>query len=1418
MSNIEAIKEDYQVGDAIRIKCSLGIKEGIIVSFTKERIKIRPFELGKKPISISEENIQDFEEAEKPSDINSGNNEKTNYKEQEAQKDNSSLSLTQSTKKEEKKVSECIKFATSPNASNTPKQPSFVQGFVDLSKVDPRGGVRPAVHKNTKTALEIALEVQPAIQTPKGLERSIDSYAKNDEENNQKVQAVGFITVDKTTCGFIWDQNLETQVWFSSNDLDDDELSENGDLKGVWVSYNKIARKDGSPQAVGITYPRPISHLLALADYYQDDNSTCELAYDILNTILAQYPQNVDALYLLKEVEKKVLKSKQHSSVSILDVESLKSSSVGNNKEISGEDKKIKEVLLKADKEAKIARELINGKKHEEALRHLLEAFKLNKSNALIKDISSLYCTLCSRKYVASHPDKAKQASSYREKGKLFLSEYANRLPKDMSTYYSLESFYYVLHEYDKFIDIVDKIIKAKAPSQRVIFMNKKVVALMALSRKEDAIDLINQVLRIDPQNATSKRLLNQINSNSNDMSTLEGELELSDNPISPYLQDQIDSYTAFFGVPNYVRGDENRLYSPDMYAKIEEQINDKQVNSDSQKRSQLLLTKIKISIRLYDGYFDKRDCALYCNDMARITLLKDKNNVSWDTVRFYYNESFSLTSGWSSARRQLIQYLETYIPTKRNDIFGKLPENEITNRLREDIALIMSSKSSTKEQGWVEVLIEPSIYNEDISNKIVETIYSDSKLKEVYISVFESADGTLESKDSFSRVWSEYRDGVFAEQKSLGNSFLSRVQQSTLTRLNSSIDSLKEESNKMSWLFAKDRERLNEIFNQVVPKIKDFIKAESYNFKEDNYGDATRMLEHLMNSISEAPTKFSYEALMPLLKRYKELLDKDWDNIVKTSKPNVRIELQGKSALKDNNNVVSFQVSVSTDKDSAPISKVKLTIKNSPKIQYIENKENTTYMDMLRGGDKPIIFHLKARIEENAIEEKAVSLVLVCTYETSNNKEETFPKEVGLRFYSESEYKDFKNPYNAGEKVTDPKMFFGRADYINNLVGVMHSSQSKQVIIYGQKRSGKSSVLYWLEQKLKESGAFCANQFSMADLIRDLREVTFYYQILYEICEGLEEAEDEGQEIPKFEIPSFKGFEDENPTNPLLTFKKYMKAFKKACRQTPGWENKLIVVLIDEFTYIYSYIKQGRIDDSIMKQWKGIIQDQNSSFAAVLVGQDVVPYFAKESYASNAFQIIDKVKLNYLEEKDARKLIEDPIRDENGQSRYAEGAVDLILAYTAGSPYYIQMLCGELVNFMHDRKAIIATTADVTEVADKLISNLNDSDFDNLISGGDSNEFEEFSDDAILAVLYRIAKLTENIEFCNRHDIVNFYKDDNLLPDEEEIVVRIIKNLEMRDIIEAKNGRYRIKVKLFQKWILKKKPQETASLKELAK
>ena len=72
-----------------------------------------------------------------------------------------------------------------------------------------------------------------------------------------------------------------------------------------------------------------------------------------------------------------------------------------------------------------------------------------------------------------------------------------------------------------------------------------------------------------------------------------------------------------------------------------------------------------------------------------------------------------------------------------------------------------------------------------------------------------------------------------------------------------------------------------------------------------------------------------------------------------------------------------------------------------------------------------------------------------------------------------EDEFKEIPNPYTQyaeGGIVGDAEMFFGRDELIQNISQSIKEShnQSKSVVVFGQKRSGKSSVLYHLKKSLQ--------------------------------------------------------------------------------------------------------------------------------------------------------------------------------------------------------------------------------------------------------------------------------------------------------------------------------------------------------------
>jgi hypothetical protein len=377
--------------------------------------------------------------------------------------------------------------------------------------------------------------------------------------------------------------------------------------------------------------------------------------------------------------------------------------------------------------------------------------------------------------------------------------------------------------------------------------------------------------------------------------------------------------------------------------------------------------------------------------------------------------------------------------------------------------------------------------------------------------------------------------------------------------------------------------------------------------------------------------------------------------------------------------------------------------------------------------------------------------------------------------------------------------MFYGRGDLIANVAKALQvsRSQSKCVVIYGQKRAGKSSILYHLEVKLRsDKDLLVLNLGNIGSILDEHSTAPFLYQILWGILKRLEYAiedrVDAGYTALSLQFPSDNEFYRHN--SPLMIFRDVFERFRRNASKLSDWNSVRPILLIDEFSYIYEFIAAKRIPDVFMKNWKALLQE--NYFNAVLVGQDVMPKF--KQHFPNEFGTTQDERVTYLRRDDARRLIDEPIRmgGVQGESRYREKAVDRIIDLTAGSPFYIQILCNRLVEYMNRKRASLVTEADVEQVKDELIRGVNalgQDKFDNLINSGDTSN-DAISDDDALKVLMAIA-VNSRTGPCSR---------SNIDCETQTPLDDVLEDLVKRDVIERERGHYySIRVGLFKEWLI---------------
>lgn len=1346
------IKETYKKGDKLKLTCVNGEFSGEILFISTDSIVLKTFE--GKTCGIKGSDISFFEEIEAPTTIPQEEAKPVSQETETASPAPQSEAKEEPIEKDTQKESQPIVTATpSSNESKQVeatadiKEPKYKPGDIipldELHRIDPKTKKNKVAKKQKPTTL-IGLEsLRPLVA---------DEHAI---QNEKYVPALGEIKFAKpeSQFGFIRDGKSGKELYFSFSQIVDNSINKvSGTLFHMPVVYS-IQGNERGDIAITIHRPNKVSELIDLAQQLATKGEVTH-AIRVLDHVLNEYSDNFTA----DELRNKLLKSHPQSKPKVY-------SNLYN---------KAKKFLLAKD--------------YPKAIEFFIKAIDAGeKLESSIKDLGMLYAQL----YKIGGVD----ADLYRQKVIELMDEHEKDLPNSISTLYYLENLYYSVQDYESFIEIADELLehkdllKDKTRSSQLLC--KIAAAYIKLDDIETALIKIDEAASLDPNNVGASKLREVIEGNDNTSDIKEAisatEFESLTSGMSPFIEQILDDYSEYAGVPPKVieSGDFNEITLRAIRGLIEK------FSGRPRDRAKYLLTEAKLMRDIEPNNILQLRAVLarYCNAMA---LNHISDNSSMDITRFYYTEAFSLEENYHSVARQLALYLLTHCYAY-NELLNITSKNPSVD---DSLALFLNGDFEIKK--W-ESILTTFLYNREISAQITSKLYLNANYRRMSLEALKSFGIDLpqiQSKDDFVEAWNRAREKRLGDYKKTTTSLLSIRDVANLEEIEYRLTKLQEERHR--WMTSLDLSRITEIITSIVPAIDTYLRSTGYRNKEANYNNIRGQVHRLIQDIQDGPTKLSYDALLPVLNHIQSVLFDSFSDVIKMSEPRISAKLLSDAVIEEGN-IVSIQVEISNHKDSSPVREVSVSIASTESISFLTNEN--TLANAIDGGEAHI-FKLKLQVGQEVIKNKTALLELLCNYK-AGEVAKTYESKLSLKLYSPDEFELIDNPYapfaDGGPVPIDSNMFYGREEFISNITHSILNSPSKQIIIYGQKRCGKSSVMSHLKKQLEDTGKTFCISFSLGDISGSLSEASFYYKILSTIKDNLESLEFNEEIVPEYDIPTFTEFKQIDDENPLNTFSKYIVRFKQACMKTEGWTDKSLVVMIDEFTYLYTEIKKGHIKDSIMKQWKAITQNERAQFSVVLVGQDVVPSFKKEDYARNAFGVIQDIRLTYLQLEPARNLIEKPILNKNGESRYIGKAVDTIIEYTSRNPYYIQIFCNRLVDFMNRNKSISVTEADVNEVAKSFIIGdqaLDEDKFDNLIRAGELKDYQEFPEKNILEVLRRIALCTKNVPYCNRSDIETSLSVCT--------VDSILKHLEDREVIERKGeDNYKIQVKLFQEWLL---------------
>lgn len=1015
-----------------------------------------------------------------------------------------------------------------------------------------------------------------------------------------------------------------------------------------------------------------------------------------------------------------------------------------------------------------------------------------------------LFLTVIRQKYQIDSAVKD-LADQYREQGRLneaigLVKRYFNDFEKKEQGYNFLYDLYTSNGELEKArdtleiyvateFDINDQIVKRRR--------GKAYARLGALTLKtkefEKAKIFFKKAEELYPNNEQLKSALSTINFKKTPQTEVGKEDYFDENlfdslvyGISPFLKYSLENCT-YEGVPLTTKT--KKSFNKRTLSELRELI-EKTKEGRPELRAKYYLSEAKIleDIERGDDIEFYKALAKYCSAMAKI-VSAEKGPV--ETVREYYLNVFNLEENWGDITNQVSNYLQTFHKT-HSQIFA-------SSGIGFDKAILsINPNIYTKDIFWDSIL-ELIINSKQATARILKLIFNNQEFKKQSLIYVENKFNKQElnislSENTFIDIWKDASRKRKEEKENVESQFKSYLKSNNVEEITTAFIT-KEKSDLPSFIHSLDQSRVNTLAVICELTIQYFNQI-TFDDKEYYFNNIESRYNELQSSINQYPSGFGIGSILPLANHILNLIRTKHQQTILISKPIIDIQVEGESII-DEDKICEIQVSISNNQQSSKAGEIEIEIiKMNNDIEGIQT--SISFNQNLRGGGEPLIAKFKILLNDEIIKQGASDVTVKCSYkELATETTVSIEKNLGITFYDSTDFVEISNPYADHAKsniVESTEMFKGRNELIDKICETLLKSKSKGYVIYGQKRSGKSSVLWHLENNLNKSKDVFAIYFSTGlSIAQDANvEANLYYVILTSIERKIRKLKTSEKNVPEIGRTNLKDL----LANPMLLFYERLNDIKEAFILNDEWKNKKLILIIDEFTYIYYQIKLGNIPKTFMQNWKAFVED--GGFSLILSGQDTMSNFISDF--QNEFAMFKTERLTYIETEPARQLIEEPIWDkEKNRSRFTRNSVDKIIELTACSPFYIQIICNELVRFMNTKKKPVLTPADIEEVIDSLTSGFNsltEFDFENLLSAGDKN-LDDIKSDEAKAILKQMAILTKYIQFARREDINCFSKerDDMILND-------LLKRGVISEQFETPN-RIKIEVQLFKQWLL---------------
>ncbi|NET41012.1 ABC transporter substrate-binding protein [Okeania sp. SIO2B3] len=242
------------------------------------------------------------------------------------------------------------------------------------------------------------------------------------------------------------------------------------------------------------------------------------------------------------------------------------------------------------------------------------------------------------------------------------------------------------------------------------------------------------------------------------------------------------------------------------------------------------------------------------------------------------------------------------------------------------------------------------------------------------------------------------------------------------------------------------------------------------------------------------------------------------------------------------------------------------------------------------------------------------------------------------------------RNPYIIGRSIDEQELFFGRESLFRFIEDNLSNNQ-QVILLHGQRRIGKSSVLQQIRQQVNLDNKFV---FVLSDF-QDKSQWSFH-EIIHKLAEEIFEH----LEISTNDLASIQDLEkDADKFSQLLN-----PIFQKL-------GNRNLVLLLDEFDVLNTENNDSGFED-FFGYLRQIVSQERQLFIIPVVGRRLsdMPKLLK------LYRGAPQQRIGLLDRLSTRMLITKPVRK---FLQYNDRVINEIIRLSAGHPYFTQAICSAL-------------------------------------------------------------------------------------------------------------------------------------------